>query len=297
MTEITEAVERLKTLVAETVRKEVLTGASLGYLPCRLNDVDTLLSELTRLQEEVYRLTGVSDDVRALMSLSEKDHALIRRLVERATRPIVGMHNRTAQEVFDIMCDRVRFALQAAREEAYKEGAEPVALEELLKDPNAVHLNMLRGGIAKLTPAQIGHLYRGEEAEEVIREVRRQNPPPVPQEGAGEPAKGWLYHCPDTGTEWSDNHPIESGEVPDAKDVRPSTLDALHAELMAAWEVLAERPSPPDPQARIAALEGEVNKAIRILSDHKLGEPRRVLDARDVLIIARAALNQRAGHD
>jgi len=36
--------------------------------------------------------------------------------VERATRPIVGMHNRTAQEVFDIMCDRVRFALQAASE-------------------------------------------------------------------------------------------------------------------------------------------------------------------------------------
>ena len=47
--------------------------------------------------------------------------------VERATRPIVGMHNRTAQEVFDIMCDRVRFALQAAREEASQGAGEPVA--------------------------------------------------------------------------------------------------------------------------------------------------------------------------
>jgi hypothetical protein len=35
---------------------------------------------------------------------------------------------------------------------------------------------MLRGGIAKPTPAQVGHLYRGDEAAEVIREVARQNP-------------------------------------------------------------------------------------------------------------------------
>jgi hypothetical protein len=66
-------------------------------------------------------------------------------------------------------------------EQPPQEGAgEPVDFEALLMDPNAVHLNMLRGGIAKLTPAQIGHLYRGEEAEEVIREVRRQNPTSPP---------------------------------------------------------------------------------------------------------------------
>ena len=45
----------------------------------------------------------------------------------------------------------------------------------LLADPNSVHLNMLRGGIAKPTPAQIGHLYRGEGAVSVVAEVRRQN--------------------------------------------------------------------------------------------------------------------------
>lgn len=80
------------------------------------------------------------------------------------------------------------------------------ALEALLKDPNAVHLNMLRGGIAKLTPAQIGHLYRGEEAEEVIREVRRQNPE---TQGAGEPvawrvkdfADGWFFYGKERGAE------------------------------------------------------------------------------------------------
>lgn len=45
-----------------------------------------------------------------------------------------------------------------------------------LRDRNVVHINILRGGIAKLTPTHIGHLYRGEEAAEVVREVIRQNP-------------------------------------------------------------------------------------------------------------------------
>lgn len=30
------------------------------------------------------------------------------------TRPIIGIENRTAQEVFDIMCDRIRSALVSA---------------------------------------------------------------------------------------------------------------------------------------------------------------------------------------
>ncbi len=49
-------------------------------------------------------------------------------------------------------------------------------VETALRDPATVHINMLRGGIAKPTPAQIGHLHRGDEAAEVIREVARQNP-------------------------------------------------------------------------------------------------------------------------
>ena len=53
---------------------------------------------------------------------------------------------------------------------------ELAAVSELLKDSDVVHLNMLHGKIAKPTPAQIGHLYRGEQAAEVVREVIRQNP-------------------------------------------------------------------------------------------------------------------------
>lgn len=49
-------------------------------------------------------------------------------------------------------------------------------LEAALKDPATVHINMLRGGIAKPTPTAIGHLYRGDEAREVVAEVQRQNP-------------------------------------------------------------------------------------------------------------------------
>ncbi len=40
----------------------------------------------------------------------------------------------------------------------------------------AIHANMLRGTLPKLTAAQIGHLYRGDEAREVITEIERQNP-------------------------------------------------------------------------------------------------------------------------
>ena len=34
---------------------------------------------------------------------------------------------------------------------------------------------------------------------------------------------GWIYHNDDTGLEWSDDHPIKSGEVLDAKNIRPCT--------------------------------------------------------------------------
>lgn len=219
------------------------------------------------------------------MSPSEKDRAII-----EATLP--GNTSLTHFTDFRSSHEDLARLLSAVRQEAYKEGW-------------------------------------NDREDDLIAGVNRIMPEEASQ-GAGEPAKGWLYHCPDTGTEWSDNHPLESGEVSDAEDVRPATLDALHAELMAAWEVLAERISPPNPQAgepvadpfagqlaeaqadpewlakwaispppdpRTKALEEAVNKAIRILSDHKLGEPRRVLDARDVLIIARAALNQGADHD
>lgn len=54
--------------------------------------------------------------------------------------------------------------------------AENAALRSVVTDQAALHLNMMRGGVPKLAPANIGHLYRGEEAKEVIAEVDRQNP-------------------------------------------------------------------------------------------------------------------------
>jgi hypothetical protein len=35
------------------------------------------------------------------------------RLADELTRPIIGIHNRTPLEVFDMMCDRIRAALRA----------------------------------------------------------------------------------------------------------------------------------------------------------------------------------------
>lgn len=51
---------------------------------------------------------------------------------------------------------------------------------------------------------------------------------------------GWLYDNEDAGPEYSENHPIESGEVPDAKNVRPATLKALRDDLLNAWKAWAE---------------------------------------------------------
>lgn len=65
----------------------------------------------------------------------------------------------------------------------------------------------------------------------------RANPTPV--EAGGE--AGWLYFNEDTGTEWSEQHPIESGECPDATDVRPGNSANLLIEMRSAWTMLSER--------------------------------------------------------
>lgn len=51
---------------------------------------------------------------------------------------------------------------------------------------------------------------------------------------------GYIFHNPDTGIEYSENHPIESGEVPDAENIREATLDELKSELLDAWKALEE---------------------------------------------------------
>ncbi len=61
---------------------------------------------------------------------------------------------------------------------------------------------------------------------------------PQPTEGASEAldGNGFVFFNPDTGTEWASDHPIDSGEVPDAECVRRSTgfEDAIVRQLQAA---------------------------------------------------------------
>jgi hypothetical protein len=54
------------------------------------------------------------------------------------------------------------------------------------------------------------------------------------------PSLGYLYFNPDTGTEFPENHPVESGECDDAENVREATAEALRDELVEAWRANAE---------------------------------------------------------
>lgn len=51
---------------------------------------------------------------------------------------------------------------------------------------------------------------------------------------------GWLYDNEDTGREFAEQHPVETGEVPDATNVVAATASALLAELTSAWEELEQ---------------------------------------------------------
>lgn len=72
---------------------------------------------------------------------------------------------------------------------------------------------------------------------------------------------GWLYHCPDSGLEWSEDHPHESGQCTDATDVRPATVENLKAQLLDSWEAWAEDRERADAQAQeIARLKAIIAK-------------------------------------
>lgn len=53
-----------------------------------------------------------------------------------------------------------------------------------------------------------------------------------------QPSTGWLFTDPGAGVGFSRKHPIGSGEVPDAVDIRPATVEALLDEMFGAWERL-----------------------------------------------------------
>lgn len=49
---------------------------------------------------------------------------------------------------------------------------------------------------------------------------------------------GYLFHNPDTGTEWNISHPVESGECEDATDIQHATFPRLISHLQEAWSAL-----------------------------------------------------------
>ncbi|MBY3432861.1 hypothetical protein HFN89_01555 [Rhizobium laguerreae] len=51
---------------------------------------------------------------------------------------------------------------------------------------------------------------------------------------------GWIYNNEDTGREFAEQHPVDSGEVTDATNVVAATAAALLAELAPAWEEIEQ---------------------------------------------------------
>lgn len=67
---------------------------------------------------------------------------------------------------------------------------------------------------------------------------------------------GWLFLNPDTGIEFNVNHPVESGEVPDAKNITSATAPALLHLLTEEWRDGKARESELTAlRARVAELE------------------------------------------
>lgn len=173
--------------------------------------------------------------------------------VERATRPIVGMHNRTAQEVFDIMCDRVRFALhaeslRAARLQAERDRAvealRPFAATGAVLDAKPKD-NAVWAGQRPAAPLTFGDFRR---AAAVVSTL----PPPVKE--AEREQVGWDMHggygrCTGTGAVWVDDGEQSNfyrhGSCPACLPPKPTTPPA----------------TPPALQARVEALEAVVKEA------------------------------------
>lgn len=84
-----------------------------------------------------------------------------------------GQHVGVPDNILSGICEDALSRVIFRAETAEKRLAE---YEAAMQSSSAIHINMLRGSVAKLTPAQIGHLYKGDEATGVIREIERQNP-------------------------------------------------------------------------------------------------------------------------
>lgn len=92
---------------------------------------------------------------------------------------------------------------------------------------------------------------------------------------------GWVYHNPDTGWEYAPNHPIKSGEVHDATDIRRSTEqeDHLHSEVQRLFQAALTSPPATSPEPT------DLLTDIQTCADRGTGL---TLDAEDVRVLARA---------
>jgi len=110
------------------------------------------------------------------------------------------------------------------------------------------------------------------------RQVQQFNtrPSPAPDKiapGGEANGNGWVFWNPDSGEEYAPNHPLESGEVPDAVNIRRST--AQEDVLWQAFQGEAERAhalsTPPAPEveveAALTALSERIESAEQDLAD------------------------------
>lgn len=92
---------------------------------------------------------------------------------------------------------------------------------------------------------------RNDSIETAMRAVLSALLPSESAEKAG--VVGWLFLNPDSGYEFSPNHPVESGECEDAENIRPATAKALLDELLSAWDAAHEFEGQLDQIARESA--------------------------------------------
>lgn len=108
----------------------------------------------SRGNEICARLVRDGNEHAALLDGDDVIRAMIRFATD--TQPVAGGGEDHAGDVNDMIATTDR----------------AIVLEEAIKDANVVHLNMLRGGIAKPSHAQIWHLYGGALAKDMPEHVR-----------------------------------------------------------------------------------------------------------------------------
>jgi hypothetical protein len=172
-------------------------------------------------------------------------------LAEAAGRLVVATDGRE-----DLRADRVAVLdqLKAWRDAlaalpATTQGADVLGADAVENRPHLLamaHINSVDDPICVVDERGNPHLrYSGGHVEEAFKAgmAKARALAAAPHEAGG--GAGWVYHNEDTGEEYASNHPVESGEVPDATRIRRSTEMEDH--LYAEYQRLSSAPSPTAP--------------------------------------------------